>query len=318
MALIDQVADTVRDFVGVGDAPTPFVLRSDVEILWPKNRPYQPYLLKAAIQNKHITQRALDVTEAVYRHRYLSALQMRRLYFAENDKKRAKERIEAMVNWGLINRIKFTHRGRPMPLQVYMLDRGGAEILKDYHGRDMKNWRFEQNIKSYEYMMRILAANDVYGCFNDFSMSLGEGDHGIHGFEIEPYIKLSETPHHFVTPTAKFLFRRGDHEVKFLIEVIRGSEIFERLPNKLVKLNEYYTMYPSELGNRPVIVFLAERDEQLLKVEETLRLFQLNSLKDFARYTTDQRFASNHLSESLYKIAGKKLVPAPFKGLLKS
>lgn len=320
MALIEQVAETVRDLVGVGDAPTPFVLRKGVEVIWPQNRTYQPYLLQAAIQNKHITQRALDVTEAIYRHRYLSAVQIRQLFFAESDKKSAKYRIEAMVKWGLINRIKFSANGRVLPLQVYLLDRGGASILKDYHGRDLKNWRFEQNIKSYEYMMRILAANDLFKKFNEFAVSLDKRsvECGIFGFEIEPYLKLSEKAHHYVTPTARFFFRRGDREVNFLIEVIRGTDIFERLPSKLTKLNEFYAGFSADQGNRPVTIFLAEREDQLLKVEETIRLFQLTFIKDFARYTTDQRLGTSLISESLCKIEGKNLVIAKFKSLLKT
>lgn len=317
VTLLNQVAETVKEFI-TKEPPTPFVLRPGIEIIWPQNRPYQPKFLMTAVQKGYIRQRALNFTELVFRHRYISAVQARRIYFHGEDKIRTKARLKQMEDWGLINRIRFQRDGRELPLQVYVLDRGGAELLRMIFGRDMSSWRFEQNIRKYSYIMRILAANEIFQRFNDFSRLLQEHDQGdgVVGFEIEPTLVVSGKVLRY-PPTAQFSFQRGEDSVTFLIEVIRGAEAFEYLPKKLSQLQEYYLAFPRALGNPPVTIFMGEREDQLLKVNEILQAFNLDQVRQFSRYTTDELFGKSPLQESLCKIIENRLEIAPFKKLLK-
>lgn len=319
MELLSNVIDNVRDILGAGPPPTPFISRSDVSILWPKSRGAQPHLLMGAIQQGFISQRALDIVEGVYRHRYLSRVQLVEMFFPNVSKERSRDALKKVEHWGLIGTMRYMRSQRELPLRTYLLDKGGAEILKMYHGKDMRDWKFEQNLKSYDYILRILAANEVYLRFLRFGREIArqttnhEQEDGPFLYEVEPTLLLSNKAHHYLMPTARFVFRREGKEIPFLVEVLRGSNAFSYLSAKLAKYEEYYQIYPSAAGNRPVVIFLAETDSALLKVDELMRIFQYESLKSFSRFTTDRFLAENKLGEAFCKVVDRKLEVAPFK-----
>lgn len=320
MELLNNVIDNVRDILGAGTPPTPFVFRTDVSILWPKSRGSQPHLLMGAIQQGFISQRALDIVEGLYRHRYLSRVQLVEMFFSQVSKERSRDALKKVEHWGLIGSMKYMRSEREIPLRTYLLDKGGADILKMYHGREMRDWRFEQNLKSYEYILRILTANEVYLRFLRFGRDIAkqgsnELEDGVFSFEAEPTILLSDKAHHYLMPTARFFFRRGGKEITFFVEVLRGANAFLYISAKLAKYEEYYKIFPSAAGNRPVVIFLAETDSALLKIDELMRIFRHDTLKPFARYTTDRFLAEHELGEAFCKVVDRKLEVAPFKVL---
>lgn len=321
MELLNNVIDNVREYMGADNPPTPFILRPDVSIRWPKSRGSQPHLLMGAIQQGFISQRALDIVEGLYRHRYLSRVQLVEIFFSQVSKVRSRDALKKVEHWGLIGPMKYMRSERELPLRTYLLDKGGADILKMYHGREMRDWRFEQNLKSYEYILRILAANEVYLRFLRFGREIANQgskspEDGVFGFEAEPTILLSDKAHHYLMPTARFTFRRGGTEVTFLVEVLRGGpNAFLYLSAKLAKYEEYYKILPSAAGNRPVVIFLAETDSALLKIDELMRIFRYDTLKPFARFTTDKFLAEHEIGESFCKVVDRKLEMVPFRVL---
>jgi|GEM_PF-5269201 hypothetical protein len=320
MELLNSAINNVRDILGAGanPPPTPFVFRTDVSILWPKSRASQPLLLMGAIQQGFISQRALDIVEGLYRHRYLSRVQLVEMFFSKVSKDRSRDALKKVEHWGLVGSMRYKRLEKELPLRTYLLDRGGADILKMYHGREMRDWRFEMNLKSYEYILRILAANEVFLRFLRLGRQIAKKDNdepedGAFFFEAEPTLMLSDKPHHYLMPTARFVFRRDGKEIPFFIEVLRGSNAFLYLSAKLAKYEEYYKIFPLAAGNRPVTIFLAETDSALLKIDEMMRIFRYENLKPFARYTTDRFLAEHLLAEAFCKVVDRKLDVAPFK-----
>lgn len=158
----------------------------------------------------------------------------------------------------------------------------------------------------------VVVANNIYSKVSSFcqnNLDPQKGD-GAFEFEIEPRILVSNNNQQFLEPTTKFLCRRGEREVTFLIEILFGSDSFLHLLTKLTKYDEYYQQFPS--GPRPVVVFLTEKEGTLLKIDE--QICNYKSLKPFVRYTTEKKFLTGSvLGEAFYKVIDHKLEVAPFK-----
>ena len=157
-----------------------------------------------------------------------------------------------------------------------------------------------------------LVAHDMYLRFLRFSQeNLGQND-GIVKFEATPKILIHGKVDQFVRPTAQLIFRRDGKEVNLLIEVIHGDVALLHILAKLEKYEEYYQNYTFE-GRKPVVMFVAEKESTLLKINEQMCISRHNQLKGFTRYTTDKLLAENVLGEAFCKVVDYKLEMAPLK-----
>ncbi len=181
-----------------------------------------------------LTQRDFDICVDIYEHRFLTTTQIYQLHFPSYS--RARVRLHQLHQIGVLNRFRPPKRPGSWPWH-YVLDKAGAEIVSDIRDVEADKLYFRRNrppnlVKS----PRLQHMRDT----NEFFCRL------IHisrqnGIELVDWLgerASMEACHGVVRPDGLGIFRFGETQTNFFLELDRGTESGSCLRDKIVDYEE--------------------------------------------------------------------------------
>jgi len=193
-----------------------------------------------------LTERDLDVIEAVHYYRVLKQNQLEALFFGS--RATAQFRLEKLYDHGFLDR-KFlpVALGAGRSPTLYVLDRRGAELLRAERGYDNLTFYHTSKDLSAQFLDHTLAINDIMvavvcGCRrHGFQLEIWRGENQIKGdydrVTIRGPNRLEEAP---ILPDSYFTVVAQQRRHHFFLEVDRGTMPSARFRVKVLAYLAYH------------------------------------------------------------------------------
>ena len=198
-----------------------------------------------------ITERDIDIIEAVHNFRVLSQLQIQQLFFGSQST--AQFRLEKLYDHGYLER-KFlpvdtgyggVYLGRSPTL--YILDKSGAELLREKRGYDFKWYSSSLQVKPdhlrhtleiSEFALRLILATRERDCeIPEWrAEAVLKADYDSVDIETASGIKRSVA----VVPDSYFQIVASKKRYHFFLEMDRGTMTLKRFKNKVKAYQAYF------------------------------------------------------------------------------
>lgn len=193
-----------------------------------------------------LTDRDLDVIEAVHYYRVLQQSQLEALFFGS--RATAQFRLEKLYDHGFLDR-KFlpVALGTGRSPTLYVLDRRGAEVLRAHRGYDELTFYHTSKDLSSQFLEHTLAINDVMVAVvrscrrNGFQMERWRGENQVKGdydrVTVRGVSRLEEAP---ILPDSYFTIVAKQRRHHFFLEVDRGTMPSARFRTKVLAYLAYH------------------------------------------------------------------------------
>jgi hypothetical protein len=198
--------------------------------------------------NQKLTTRDIAVIMDVYKYRYLSTSQLKRLHFLSE--KTTWRRLQILSKLGFIKPFTVPN----IPEHIYYLDKKGAEIVSielDVEIEELDWHRHTRQPKDYYFLRHFLSINDFQMLLNN---ACQKSNMTLVRF-IPEYIGVQTKDGHvkkFIrdqvhglshTPDAVFSLRKDDKPALFFLEIDRGNEVVSDPERGLLKAVVFYLNY---------------------------------------------------------------------------
>ena len=253
--------------------------------------------LMEMVSDGRVTPRDLTILEKLMYHRFMTSSQLAELFF-NGSLRASSERLSRLVQLRLLHRFR---SDPPYLPNVYVLDDSGFTLLQFHRPLSFRQskWRFDLNVRPLEAILRYLALNQLAVRLRRLPC--------LKTFGLDPVVPIMENMNLY--PGCMFSLERNDRQWLFFAEAPRRDPGWLDLLNKKLTYYGYYLDNRAweQYGDEPVLIIIAESDEQCLEVQQSIRE-KCPALT--VRYTTDERLTSaDDLSLALTIHRDGRLVP---------
>jgi hypothetical protein len=269
--------------------------------------------------NQKLTTRDIAIIMDVYKYRYLSTSQLKRLHFPSE--KTTWRRLQILTELGFIKPFSVPN----IPEYVYYLNKKGAEIVSielDVEIEELDWHRHTRQPKDYYFLRHFLSINDFQMLLNN---ACQKSNMTLVRF-IPEYIGTQTKDGHVKklirdqvnglshTPDAVFSLKKDDKPALFFLEIDRGNEVVSDPERGLLKAvvfylnywtSENWKQYRGFLGGdfktfRTLIITTSKQRVQHLREATTLYPFDSHA-KRFLWATVDSQVTEDWFFEPIWQ-----------------
>ena len=271
--------------------------------------------------NAKITPRDIAIILDVYKYRYLSTSQIKRLHFPSDYT--TWRRLQALVNYGCLK--PFTVYN--IPERLFYLDKKGAELISiemQVNIEDLDWHRHTKQPKDYYFLKHFMAINDFRILITE---ACGTSAMKLPGFipeyvgerskdgNVKKYIR-DRIGDHSHTPDAVFALEKDGKPALFFLEIDRGGEVVNDPEKGFLKSIVFYLnywvdtkwqRYQKDFGVKEFKVFrvlyITTSKSRLEHMREAVTNlpFRDSNAKRFLWGTTEQAATKDWIFESIWR-----------------
>lgn len=212
-----------------------------------------------------LTERDIDIVEAIYQHRVMRQDQIQYLLFGRKNKSGAQRRLEHLFDHGYLERVFLpVHMGEGRSPTLYVLDRAGADLLRERRDYPDLVWHSSSKDIRQMFIEHALAINDVMiavtlACQeNGFELETWQGENQIKADydRVRAVTTAGRRKSVPVVPDSYFAIVAHQRRHHFFLELDRGTMTIDRFKNKIAGYIAYHRSgkYEERYGTRSLRV----------------------------------------------------------------